>query len=194
MEINGYVYGILAMKGVKSGRRIWVEISDEELKKIAKEKLRSLIKKIYTRKRCGKKHYESLLIILEIEDLGASLGRREWKVPSRAFSSEEFRREFLKAVFDFSGLIRARKRKGRKERCLRLSSINKEGLMSLKVLLEMEGIKALCYKMGKGYVLEINGKHNLQIYAEKIGFENEKKRTLVKKILNPVEFERVNVS
>ncbi|MEM4397401.1 MAG: LAGLIDADG family homing endonuclease, partial [Candidatus Woesearchaeota archaeon] len=89
------------------------------------------------------------------------------------------------------GTIRARLRKsGQKERSIRLSSVN-ENIKKIKELLKIEGINSMIYSNKKSFILEINGKHNLQLYLEKIGFENSAKKDLLEKIINPVSFEHI---
>ncbi|MCX8179197.1 MAG: LAGLIDADG family homing endonuclease [Candidatus Aenigmarchaeota archaeon] len=190
MEILGYAYGILVVKGVKSKSSIHVETSDEFLQSIAKQKLSILGEiKTYKRQRLSGKTSEIIVLKISQESIDLKLGRREWDVPSRAFTSNDFRRGFLRSVFDFAGSLKARKRKGRKERAMRLCSVNENGLKKIKELLRMEGIKSIVYKSGNNFVLEIFGKHNLQLYLEKIGFENQNKKILMEKLLDPVNFD-----
>lgn len=190
----GYAYGILIAKGVYHDKDlITIETSENNLLEIAKNKLSLLGNiKIHTRVRRAKKLYNTQIIFLKIRNnLDIKIGRHKWDVPSRAFFSKEFRIGLLRALFDFSGAIRARLRKsGQKDRSIRLSSMN-ENLKKIKELLKMEGINSMIYLNKKSFVLEINGKNNLQLYLERIGFENKTKRDLLEKIINPVSFEQV---
>lgn len=195
MEIDlGYVYGILIAKGVYHSKDlITIEMSDKNLLEIAKSKLKLLGDvRIYNKIRKSNKLYNTQVIFLKIKNnIELKLGRHEWDVPSRAFISKEFRIGLLRALFDFSGTIRARLRKsGQKERSIRLSSVN-ENIKKIKELLKIEGINSMIYSNKKSFILEINGKHNLQLYLEKIGFENSAKKDLLEKIINPVSFEHI---
>ncbi|MBU5689144.1 MAG: hypothetical protein KQA41_02875 [Candidatus Aenigmarchaeota archaeon] len=195
MEIDfGYVYGILIAKGVYHSKDlITIEMSDKNLLEIAKSKLKLLGNvRIYNKIRKSNKLYNTQVIFLKIKNnIELKLGRHEWDVPSRAFISKEFRIGLLRALFDFSGTIRARLRKsGQKERSIRLSSVN-ENIKKIKELLKIEGINSMIYSNKKSFILEINGKHNLQLYLEKIGFENSAKKDLLEKIINPVSFEHI---
>ena len=193
----GYICGMLIAKGRINRKRnfyLSIETSDKELLEIAVKKLSILGQvKINKRKRGD---FESFLVVMRgdaartISSYGINTGRYEWNVPSQAFTLRDFRINFTKAFFDFSGTIKARKRKnGYKERVMKVSSVNKEGLTGVKALLEMEGIKSVLYKSGKFFVLEINGKTRLENFLEKIGLEKKSKVDLLKKILNPIEFD-----
>jgi hypothetical protein len=194
----GYVCGMLAAKGRINRKRdlyLSVETSDKELLEIALKKL-STLGQIRVNKR-NRNGFESFLAVLRgnavkvVISYDMNTGRHEWNVPSQAFTSKEFRINFIKAFFDFSGTIKARKRNnGQKERVMKVSSINQEGLKNIKSLLEIEGVKSIFYKSGKNFVLEINGKNNLEIFLEKIGLEKQSKKELIKKILNPTEFDK----
>jgi hypothetical protein len=192
----GYISGMLAAKGhinIKKDFYISIETSDLELVEIAKRFL-SLFGniKITQKERGGLKTFLVMLRGNGAKHIASHeiiTGRREWNVPPQAFTSEEFRIGFLRAFFDFSGTIKARLRKsGQKERVMKVSSINEKGLKHIKALLELEGIKAMVYKSCKSYVLEINGKNNLEIFLRKIGFEKNSKKETLKRIIDPVEF------
>ncbi len=195
--VLGYISGILASKGCleKKSHRLFIETSDEVLKDICQKKLSMVFDiKTYTRIRRSKKDYETFLFYIKdtsfLEKFDLKIGRKHWNVPSYAFTSHEFGMNFLKALFDFSGTIKARKRNsGQKERSMKISSINENGLRSVKDLLDKYGIKSMIYQNRKNFVLEINGKHNLEMYLEKIGFENQKKKGTLEKILDPVKFD-----
>lgn len=199
---SGYVCGMLAAKGrinTKNDFYISLETADSELLEIAKRFL-SLFGHINVGQK-ERKGFKSFIITLRgdggraIASYGINTGRREWNVPQQAFVSEKFRVGFLRGFFDFSGTIKARlRKKGQKERVMKTSSINKDGLNQVKALLKIEGIGAMVYRAGKNYVLEINGKNNLETFLKKIGFEKNSKRELIKKLLNPVEFEKVLAS
>jgi len=194
----GYICGMLVAKGRinrKGDFYLSLETSDKEILETATKKL-SLLDQIKVNRR-KRGSFESFLIIVRgngvkiIDSYHLSTGRHEWNVPSQTFTSRDFRVSFLKAFFDFSGTIKVRKRiGGQKERVMKVSSINQEGLNNIKMLLNMEGIKSMIYKSGKGFVLEINGKKNLENFLEKIGLEKESKKELLEKILNPVEFDK----
>lgn len=195
MEIDlGYAYGILIAKGVYYSKDlITIETSDSNLLEIAKNKLGLLGDiKIQNKIRKANKLYNTKIVFLKIKNnLEIKIGRYEWDVPSRAFLSKEFRIGFLRALFDFSGTIRARLRKnGQKDRSIRLSSIN-ENIKKIKELLKMEGVNSIIYSNKKSLILEINGKHNLQLYLERVGFENNVKKDFLEKIINPVSFEQI---
>lgn len=195
---TGYVCGMLAAKGHvnEKGFSISLETADQELAEIAKRFL-SLFGEIKIRQR-ERNGLKTSIVMLKGDDVkaltsrGIKTGRREWNVPSEAFSSENFRLGFLRAFFDFSGTIKVRlRKKGQKERVMKIASINENGLRQVRALLDIEGVKAMLYKSGKSCVLEINGKNNLDIFLKKIGLEKRSKKELLEKALDPVEFENL---
>lgn len=125
---------------------------------------------------------------------GLKAGTHNWEVPKHAYENESFRRGFLRAFFDGEGSIRIRIKKrangkSDKRRIIRATSVNKEGLSSVRKLLEIEGMKSMLYPVGNAYCIDMEGKTKMEIFERNIGSNHSEKRRKIKDALRPLSLE-----
>lgn len=210
-ENLAYLCGFLCSKGAlidgyKNNYLIRVETKNEEMVSIIKAKIKSLFDKEPKSKKILKKSEKSGFWTTIISLHGKNLiknflgenevcfGEKKWKVPRKAYEDPLFRRNFLRGFFDGGSYIRLRIRihkTGKKQKCrsIRLPSVNQKSLYEIKSLLSMEGITCSIYPSAKHFILDIDGKNNLKIFMEKIGFEIKSKADKASMALSPTYFD-----
>ena len=113
----------------------------------------------------------------------SGFGEYDWSVPSGLIEDMWFGKAFLQGAFDAGGNIRIEKRTGGKRRDIRINSVNKAGLLSLKQMLSTFGIGANVYKTGRAFCLSIEGKTRCNLFMQKIGFAHPNKIEKMKGVL-----------
>ena len=113
-----------------------------------------------------------------------------WSVPKICFGNRDFRIGFLRGFFDERAYIRYRERVTRNKKCrqwsIRVDDVNHRGLVGIKRLLELEGIKSILFKVKNRWRLEIDGKTWVTIFLKKVGFENKEKEAKLQQLLGLV--------
>ncbi|MBI2675397.1 MAG: hypothetical protein HYX24_02995 [Candidatus Aenigmarchaeota archaeon] len=206
----GYVCGALCSRGFivwnkkYSNYCIALETGDEGFAKMFYENLAGFSKKL-PKMGLNKRHYKGSLrqtttvklwgkkhVKLLAEKWGLRTGRDRWQVPEAAFRDEAFGKGFLKGFFDGRGNMHVRifREKGtgkvKKSRSIRISSVNKNGIERIKILLNQEGIKALLYQSLGNTIMEIHGKANLQQFEAVVGFSMPERQAILKEALMPL--------
>jgi DNA-binding transcriptional regulator WhiA len=204
----GYVCGVLC----SCGSVVWdeengnyslrLETKDREFCLVFQEKLENVVNKkvhLYCKKSPGEPGGCKTYVVQfygkkEIEWLAGKWnlagGAWAWQVPQAAFENRVFRKGFLRGFFDGGGSVKARivERKGvrEKRRAIRAYSVNAEGLKQVRRLLELEKIKAMMYKSGRCYCIDIEGKMKAEIFNRNVGFGVTQKRQKLEEALVPL--------
>jgi hypothetical protein len=113
------------------------------------------------------------------------------EIPEKAGEDGEIRRKFLRDLFGEKGYIRVRIRKSggkrKKVRNLRLVYRDAVFVREIQELLKLEGINSLIYPIGEHhFCLDIEGKHKLEVFLEKIGFSEEEKIKEMEEAIKPL--------
>ena len=203
----GYVCGVVC----SDGKMVWdekhgnyyisLETKSKELAELFLENIKPLIEKepsIRTNERrtggvtifmnivsvYGRKTIEHL-----VSRYGISSGRKKWSVPRAAWDNSDFRIGFLRGFFDGSGsvsvYIETKGSRKIKKRSIRLYSVNQEGLLQFRKLLDSEGIKSIMYASGDIHTIKISGKTRLQLFRDRIGFGLTDKKEALEEALLP---------
>ncbi len=116
--------------------------------------------------------------------LGAgSFGEYNWTVPAVCFEDAWLGKAFLQGFFDAGGNVKVRESKTGRRRTIRVNSVNKAGLLSVKQLLGSFGMGANVYKAGRGFCLDIEGKTRCSVFMEKVGFRHAGKADMLIKAM-----------
>lgn len=121
-------------------------------------------------------------VCLHLFELG-KYGHMTWSIPSEL--KDEFKVEWIKCFFDCEAYINLKKRQ------IQLKSVNSPGLVSLKTMLEEQGIFPKLYGPYKQpgenhnpyYFLIIFGKQNIVNYSRKIGFYHSRKIKSLRRLI-----------
>ncbi len=119
----------------------------------------------------SKRAYEDLLTYCEFRS-------STWYVPSQIFSADlSIKREFLRALFDDEGTVV----RDRKQRVVRLYSINLNGLLQIQRILQEFDMESRITP-GYGFKRNVFGliPKDTKRFAEKIGFNLSRKQSLLK--------------
>ena len=100
------------------------------------------------------------------------LKTKKWRIPFRLFNDEKSKVEWLRAFFDCEAYV------GKKE--IRVQSVNKNGLMDVKKLLNEFRIESRAYeynrkneKWNTNYILHIGQMESRKAFFNKIGFNHQ---------------------
>jgi len=194
----GYVCGALCARGhvVWDEKRkhytITLEIKNDEFAKVFSERISHIVPKVIMLNL--KKTYRGRMYITNViriygkevirnlfNENKLKVGCRDWKVPPRAYKDERFRKGFLQGYFDGDGHVNVRLRKhknGKLQRrwSIKATSANKDGLIEIKKLLYLEGVKSYVYQTGNYFVVEIDGKTNVMLFKNNVNFGVKNKR------------------
>jgi len=122
----------------------------------------------------------SKVAALHLKDI-ASFGTMNWNIPSFILDSGEHIVEFVRAFYDCEGYVGKNR--------IDVQSVNKEGLLSVKNLLNELRIDSKFYTYERknpnwntNYILVISRKENIINFARLIGFNHSVKRMKLNKI------------
>ncbi|MDD5182116.1 MAG: LAGLIDADG family homing endonuclease [Candidatus Nanoarchaeia archaeon] len=114
-------------------------------------------------------------------------GSFDWTVPQQCYEDKHFRKGFLQGFFDAKAQVKVRFRKKQKKtentfrfdkvRHIRVSAVHRKGLNEIKTLLESFGIGSTISQSGINNILDIEGKHRVMMFKDKVGFGIQNKKT-----------------
>lgn len=176
--------GNILMKG-----RYWLRLFPDDKSLISP--LSESFSKVYDKELIIKDHgkFYTLSVHSKVvcEDLNryCKFGTKEWEIPFDLFESDEDVSEWLKSFFDAEAHVNL------DSKCIKVSSINQDGLNEVKKLLENKfEINSVIYshvpkniKHSKTYLLHIFGMNNLLKYSENVGFNHKVKLSKLYKLL-----------
>ena len=113
----------------------------------------------------------------------ANFGTKKWKVPFLLFEEESEMIEWVRAFFDAEAHVNLSSKQ------IKVSSVNKEGLSEVKLLLKGLGIHSEVYRYepkkdnwSTNYLLIIDRKKDIEKYRDKVGFNHKSKLSKLYKL------------